>query len=61
MVGYDVPLSARVAVEVIQHSAVEREGSTALLLAELDRIAAEPEDSGLIIEGEVAEPPDPAA
>lgn len=60
MVGYDVPLSARVAVEVIQHSAVEREGSTALLLAELDRIAAEQDSSGLVIEGEIAEP-DPAA
>jgi hypothetical protein len=52
--------SARVLRQVVKLRA-KLGGSTALLLAELDRIAAEPEDSGLIIEGEVAEPPDPAA
>jgi hypothetical protein len=58
--GLDAPVHSR--IEVIEQAAASAESSTAALLKELDRIAAEPEDSsGLIIEGEVAEPPDPAA
>jgi|tagenome__1003787_1003787.scaffolds.fasta_scaffold20537934_2 hypothetical protein len=54
--GLDAPVHWR--IEVIEQAAASAESSTAALLKELDRIAAErPDDGhGLIIEGEIAEP-----
>lgn len=54
LTGIDAPATAR--IEVVA-SATQAEGSTAMLLRELNRIAAERQASPLILEGEPEPPP----